>query len=88
MAGLSIAVFTMAGCSYPLFTKAECAMAGCSMHVFTMAECTMAGCSMSVFTMAECTMHYGAVVKWGQKWPTLTNYFSVDVDPKIPKICT
>ena len=33
-------------------------------------------------------MHYGAAVKWIQKWPTLTNYLSVDVDPKIPKICT
>ena len=30
-------------------------------------------------------MHYGAAVKRGQKWPTLKNYFSVDVDPKIPK---
>ena len=30
-------------------------------------------------------MHYGAAVKWGQQWPTLTNYFSVDVDPKIQK---
>ena len=26
-----------------------------------------------------------AAVKWGQKWPTLIDYFSVDVDPKIPK---
>ena len=33
------------------------------------------------------TMHYGAAVKWGKKKPTLTNYFSVDVDPKIQKFC-
>ena len=27
-------------------------------------------------------MHYGELEKWEQKWPTLTNYLSVDVDPK------
>ena len=34
------------------------------------------------------SMHYGAAVKWGQKWPTLTNYFSMDFDHRVPKIGT
>ena len=33
-------------------------------------------------------MHYGAAVKLGEKWPTLTMFFSMDLDPKIPKLCT
>ena len=33
------------------------------------------------------TMHYGAAVKWSQKCPTLTNYFSMDFDQGVPKYC-
>ena len=33
-------------------------------------------------------MPYGAAVKWGQKWPTLENYFSMDFDQGVPKFCT
>ena len=47
--------------------------------------------SIAIFKVhleAMVAMHYGAAVKWSQKSPTLTNYFSVDADPKIPKFCT
>ena len=37
---------------------------------------------------AHVPMHYGAAVKLGQKWPTLTNYFSMDFDHRVPKIDT
>ena len=30
-------------------------------------------------------MHYGAAVKLDQKWPTLTNNFSMDFDHRVPK---
>ena len=33
-------------------------------------------------------MHYGAAVKWSQKCPTLTNYFSMAFDQGVPKYCT
>ena len=28
-------------------------------------------------------LHYGEIEKWGQKKSTLTNYFSMDIDPKV-----
>ena len=31
------------------------------------------------------SMHYGAAVKLDQKWPTLTNNFSMDFDHRVPK---
>ena len=34
------------------------------------------------------SLHYGEVEKWGEKYPTLTNYFAVNFDPKFPKFCT
>ena len=34
------------------------------------------------------SLHYGAAVKWGQKWPTLKNYFSMDFDQRVSKFCT
>ena len=33
-------------------------------------------------------LHYGAAVKWSQKCPSLTNYFSMDFDQGVPKYCT
>ena len=30
-------------------------------------------------------LHYGAAVKLDQKWPTLTNNFSMDFDHRVPK---
>ena len=34
------------------------------------------------------SLHYGAAVKWGQKWTTLKNYFSMDSDQRVSKFCT
>ena len=33
-------------------------------------------------------LHYGATVKLEQKWPTLTNCFSMDFAHRVPKFCT
>ena len=33
-------------------------------------------------------MHYGEVEKWGEKWSTLTNYFSADFHREFVKYCT
>ena len=33
-------------------------------------------------------MHFGATVKWGQKWQFLTQYFSMDSYHRVPKFCT
>ena len=33
-------------------------------------------------------MHYGEVEKWGEKYATLTNYFSADFHRKFVKFCT
>ena len=40
---------------------------------------------MALISLPAQPLHSGAAVKLDQKWPTLTNNFSMDFDHRVPK---